>query len=71
LQVHDEVALSVKQLKRPREAADIMAKAVNLEVPSRVDVGDWTKLGKPHNRDGVAAVALFSFLPGACVRYFF
>jgi DNA polymerase I-like protein with 3'-5' exonuclease and polymerase domains len=38
LQVHDEVALSVKNKDEAREAADIMAKAVNLEVPSRVDV---------------------------------
>lgn len=38
LQVHDEVALSVKNKDEAREAAEIMAKAVNLEVPSRVDV---------------------------------
>ena len=38
LQVHDEIALSVKSIEEAREAADIMAKAVNLEVPSRVDV---------------------------------
>jgi len=38
LQVHDEVALSVRNKEEAREAADIMAKAVNLEVPSRVDV---------------------------------
>jgi DNA polymerase I-like protein with 3'-5' exonuclease and polymerase domains len=38
LQVHDEVALSVKNKDEAREAANIMAKAVNLEVPSRVDV---------------------------------
>ena len=38
LQVHDEVALSVRNKDEAREAADIMAKAVNLEVPSRVDV---------------------------------
>jgi DNA polymerase I-like protein with 3'-5' exonuclease and polymerase domains len=38
LQVHDEIALSVKSIEEAREAADIMVKAVNLEVPSRVDV---------------------------------
>jgi DNA polymerase I-like protein with 3'-5' exonuclease and polymerase domains len=38
LQVHDEVALSVRNIDEAREAADLMAKAVNLEVPSRVDV---------------------------------
>jgi DNA polymerase I-like protein with 3'-5' exonuclease and polymerase domains len=38
LQVHDEIALSVKSIEEAREAADIMAKAVSLEVPSRVDV---------------------------------
>jgi DNA polymerase I-like protein with 3'-5' exonuclease and polymerase domains len=38
LQVHDEVALSVRNIDEAREAADIMAKAVNLEIPSRVDV---------------------------------
>jgi DNA polymerase I-like protein with 3'-5' exonuclease and polymerase domains len=38
LQVHDEIALSVKSIEEAREAADIMARAVNLEVPSRVDV---------------------------------
>jgi len=37
LQVHDEVALSVRNIDEAREAADIMAKAVTLEVPSRVD----------------------------------
>jgi DNA polymerase I-like protein with 3'-5' exonuclease and polymerase domains len=38
LQVHDEIALSVRNIDEAREAADIMAKAVTLEVPSRVDV---------------------------------
>ena len=38
LQVHDEVALSVKSVEEAREAAAIMEKAVNLTVPSRVDV---------------------------------
>jgi len=38
LQVHDEIALSVKNKEEAREAAHIMATAVNLEVPSRVDV---------------------------------
>jgi DNA polymerase I-like protein with 3'-5' exonuclease and polymerase domains len=38
LQVHDEVALSVRNTEEARAAADIMARAVNLEVPSRVDV---------------------------------
>ena len=38
LQVHDEIALSVNSRDEAREAADIMANAVRLEVPSRVDV---------------------------------
>ncbi len=38
LQVHDEIALSVDNHDQAKEAAEIMAKAVNLEVPSRVDV---------------------------------
>ena len=38
LQVHDEVALSVRNIDEAREAANLMAKAVTLEVPSRVDV---------------------------------
>jgi len=38
LQVHDEVALSVRNIDEARAAAEIMAKAVTLEVPSRVDV---------------------------------
>ena len=38
LQVHDEVALSVRNIDEARAAADIMVKAVTLEVPSRVDV---------------------------------
>ena len=38
LQVHDEIALSVNTAEEAREAAHIMATAVQLEVPSRVDV---------------------------------
>jgi len=38
LQVHDEVALSVNNREEAVEAARIMASAVQLEVPSRVDV---------------------------------
>jgi len=38
LQVHDEVALSVDSARQAREAAQIMAEAVRLEVPSRCDV---------------------------------
>lgn len=38
LQVHDEIALSVRNKEEAREAAHLMATAVNLEVPSRVDV---------------------------------
>ena len=38
LQVHDEVALSVNGKEEALEAARIMASAVKLEVPSRVDV---------------------------------
>ena len=45
LQVHDEIALSVKNIEEAREAADIMANAVSLEVPSRVDVEVGTSWG--------------------------
>ena len=38
LQVHDELALSVKNREEALAAADIMANAVRLEVPSRCDV---------------------------------
>ena len=38
LQVHDEIALSVQSREEAVEASRIMATAVELEVPSRVDV---------------------------------
>jgi DNA polymerase I-like protein with 3'-5' exonuclease and polymerase domains len=38
LQVHDEIAVSVENKEQAQEAARIMAEAVSLEVPSRVDV---------------------------------
>ena len=38
LQVHDEVALSVKSRDEAQAAAEIMAKAANMVVPSRCDV---------------------------------
>jgi DNA polymerase I-like protein with 3'-5' exonuclease and polymerase domains len=38
LQVHDELALSVKNWEEAQAAAEIMANAVNLMVPSRCDV---------------------------------
>lgn len=38
LQVHDELAISVRSREEAQEAARIMAGAVSLEVPSRVDV---------------------------------
>lgn len=38
LQVHDEIALSVKSREEAEEAAIIMRDAVELEIPSRVDV---------------------------------
>jgi DNA polymerase I-like protein with 3'-5' exonuclease and polymerase domains len=38
LQVHDELALSVKNREEAQAAAEIMANAVRLEVPSRCDV---------------------------------
>ena len=38
LQVHDELALSVKSREQAQAAAEIMANAVRLEVPSRCDV---------------------------------
>lgn len=38
LQVHDEVAVSVKNKEEAEAAAEIMKNAVQLEVPSRVDV---------------------------------
>ena len=38
LQVHDEVALSVKTREEAEEAAQLMREAVQLDVPSKVDV---------------------------------
>ena len=38
LQVHDEIALSVKSREEAEEAARIMREAVELSVPSKVDV---------------------------------
>jgi DNA polymerase I-like protein with 3'-5' exonuclease and polymerase domains len=38
LQVHDEIAVSVKNKDEAEAAAEIMRKAVDLEVPSKVDV---------------------------------
>jgi len=38
LQVHDEVALSVKTREEAEEAAKLMREAVQLDVPSKVDV---------------------------------
>ncbi len=38
LQVHDEVALSVKTREEAEEAAQLMREAVELDVPSKVDV---------------------------------
>ena len=38
LQVHDELALSVRSRDEAQAAAEIMANAVRLEVPSRCDV---------------------------------
>jgi DNA polymerase I-like protein with 3'-5' exonuclease and polymerase domains len=38
LQVHDEVAVSVKNRDEALQAAEIMRNAVELEVPSKVDV---------------------------------
>ncbi len=38
LQVHDELAISVRNESEAKEAARIMAEAVSLEVPSKVDV---------------------------------
>ena len=38
LQIHDEIALSVKNKKEAEEAANIMCNAVKLEIPSKVDI---------------------------------
>jgi DNA polymerase I-like protein with 3'-5' exonuclease and polymerase domains len=38
LQVHDEIALSVYSRDEAMQAAEIMRDAVQLEVPSKVDV---------------------------------
>jgi DNA polymerase I-like protein with 3'-5' exonuclease and polymerase domains len=46
LQVHDEIALSVKNEKQAQEAAEIMRTAVKLEVPSLVDVELGPSWGK-------------------------
>jgi DNA polymerase I-like protein with 3'-5' exonuclease and polymerase domains len=45
LQVHDEIALSVNTFEEAREAADIMERAVQLEVPSRCDVETGSSWG--------------------------
>jgi DNA polymerase I-like protein with 3'-5' exonuclease and polymerase domains len=46
LQVHDEIALSVSSYGEAREAAEIMQNAVELEVPSKVDVEIGPSWGK-------------------------
>jgi DNA polymerase I-like protein with 3'-5' exonuclease and polymerase domains len=46
LQVHDEIALSVKNIEEARAAAELMTTAVNLEVPSRVDVESGRSWGE-------------------------
>ena len=46
LQVHDEIALSVNNREEAVEASRIMANAVSLEVPSRVDVEIGPSWGK-------------------------
>jgi DNA polymerase I-like protein with 3'-5' exonuclease and polymerase domains len=38
LQIHDEIALSVKNKEEAREAANIMCNAVKLEILSKVDI---------------------------------
>ena len=38
LQIHDELAISVKSLDVAQQAAKVMCEAVELAVPSRVDV---------------------------------
>jgi len=46
LQVHDELALSVQNKEQAQEAARLMAHAVQLEIPSKVDVEIGTSWGK-------------------------
>lgn len=46
LQVHDELALSVQNKEQAQEAARLMANAVQLEIPSKVDVEIGTSWGK-------------------------
>lgn len=46
LQVHDELALSVQNKEQAEQASRIMATAVELEVPSRVDVEIGSSWGK-------------------------
>jgi DNA polymerase I-like protein with 3'-5' exonuclease and polymerase domains len=46
LQVHDEIAVSVKNKDEAEAAAEIMRKAVDLEVPSKVDVELGTSWGQ-------------------------
>ena len=38
IQVHDEIAMSVKNIDEAREVATIMETAVPLEVPSKCDI---------------------------------
>lgn len=46
LQVHDELALSVQNKEQAQEAARLMVNAVQLEIPSKVDVEIGTSWGK-------------------------
>jgi DNA polymerase I-like protein with 3'-5' exonuclease and polymerase domains len=46
LQVHDELALSVQNKEQAQEAARLMVNAVELEIPSKVDVEIGTSWGK-------------------------
>ena len=38
IQIHDEIAISVKNREEAKEIAEIMENAVTLEVPSKCDV---------------------------------
>jgi len=49
VQIHDELAVSVKDLGEAEEIKKIMEEAVELEVPSPVDIAlgpDWGSLKK-------------------------
>ena len=52
IQVHDEIAFSVRDMKEAAEAAHIMRTCTPLEVPSKVDVEIGQSWGHSMGWDG-------------------